>query len=81
VSNSNAMHSRTNPKLLGFALILAAILAFPACWVTSINPFYEEWSVDQPHEDPDLVFDQGLIGSWSKAEDKCVTLLAIEAKD
>ena len=33
MSNSNAMHSRTNPKLLGFALILAAILAFPACWV------------------------------------------------
>ena len=81
MSNSNAMHSRTNPKLLGFALILAAILAFPACWVTSINPLYEEWSVDQPQEDPDLVFDQGLIGSWSRAEDKCVTLLAIEAKD
>ena len=34
-----------------------------------------------PHADPDLVFDQSLIGSWSAANGKCTTLLTIASKD
>jgi|GEM_PF-2868202 len=68
-------------RLVGSVLPLAGLLFLSGCWVASINPLYEETSIDNLHKDPDLVFDQSLIGSWSATSDKCTTLLTIAAKD
>ncbi len=37
--------------------------------------------MDHSHPDPDVVFDQTLIGSWTTTDDKCPTLLTISAKE
>ena len=81
MSLSVAFFSRTFPRLAGLALILGALLVLPGCWVSSINPLYEERTMDHPQPDSDVVFDQTLIGSWTTTDDKCPALLTISAKD
>jgi hypothetical protein len=66
-------------KSAGITLILTALLVLPGCWVTSINGLYEDGFLSK--KDPDVVFDQSLIGSWTVIDDKCTTLLTIAAKD
>ncbi len=78
MSRSSAVGLRNTPRIAGVIAVLAGLLVLPACWVTSINPLYEQGGAGK---DPDLVFDQSLIGSWSKSDDKCTTLLMISAKD
>jgi hypothetical protein len=68
-------------KCARIALALAGLLVLPGCWVSSINPLYDEGTIDHPHDDSDVVFDQSLIGSWTATEGKCTTLLAIAASD
>jgi hypothetical protein len=60
-------------------LALTALLVLPGCWVTSINALYEDGFLSS--KDPDVVFDQSLIGSWSEIGDKCPAPLTITAKD
>jgi len=81
MSLSSVFLSRAFPRFTGIALILAVLLVLPGCWVSSINPLYEETTMDHPHPDPDVVFDQALIGSWTTTDDKCPALLTISAKD
>jgi hypothetical protein len=76
---SRVIRFRTLAKLAGVALALAGLLVLPGCWVTSINPLYEDGFLSS--KDPDVVFDQSLIGSWTDINDKCTTLLTIAAKD
>jgi hypothetical protein len=76
MSVSNVVRSGFIFKWTGICLALAALLMLSGCWVTSINPLYEEWS-----NDPDLVFDQSLVGSWIEVGDKCTAPLTITAKD
>jgi hypothetical protein len=59
------------------ALALATLLLLSGCWVTSINALYDDGTVDNPHDDPDVVFDQSLVGTWTATNDKCTTLLTI----
>ena len=77
----SGIFSRTISRTWRIGLVLAALLTLPSCWVTSINSLYEQGSLDNPHKDPDVVFDPSLIGSWSLTEGKCTTLLTIAAKD
>jgi len=73
--------SRTFRRFSGIALIFAALFVLPGCWVSSINPLYDEGTIDHPHNDPDVVLDQSLIGSWTATDGKCTTLLTIAARD
>jgi hypothetical protein len=68
---------RTLSRFSDTALILAALLVLPGCWVMSINPLYEEHLFG--HSDPDLTFDQNLVGSWWQPKEGC--LLKIAAAD
>jgi hypothetical protein len=61
-------------------LVLAASLALSGCWVTSINPLYEE-RMDNLHKDPDIVFAPSFIGSWIIPDDKCTAPLVITSAD
>jgi hypothetical protein len=70
---------RSLPKLAGIALAFACLLVLPGCWVTSINPLYEDGFLSS--KDSDVVFDQSLIGSWTDVGDKCAAPLTITAKD
>ncbi len=83
MSLSGIVRSRAIPRAIlrysAIALALAALLVLPGCWVTSINPLYEENVVSI--KDPDLVFDQRLIGSWIEVGDECNASLTITAKD
>lgn len=65
-------------RYVATVLALAGLLVLPGCWVTSINPLYEE---DISGKDPDVVFDQSLVGSWVEVGDKCPAPLTITAKD
>jgi hypothetical protein len=78
MSFSGIVRSGYIPKFQGMALAFAALLVLSGCWVTSINPLYEE---DLSGKDPDVVFDQNLIGSWIGVGDKCAAPLTITAKD
>jgi len=73
--------SRTLRRFSGSALILATLLVLPGCWVSSINALYDEGTIDNAHNDADVVFDQSLIGSWTAIDDKCTTVLTIAATD
>jgi hypothetical protein len=55
MSRSGVFRSRTIPRILGIALVLAALLGLSGCWVSSINPLYDEGTVDHPHNDSDVV--------------------------
>jgi len=77
MSLSGLIRSRCNLKIAGFVLALAELLMLPGCWVTSINPLYE----DVTPKDSDIVFENILIGSWTFTDDKCTTILTITAKD
>jgi hypothetical protein len=81
MSLSGVSCSRTFPRLAGLALIFAVLLVLPGCWVSSINPLYEETTIDHLHVVPDdMVLDPSLIGSWTTTDDKCPTQLTIAAK-
>jgi len=75
------VRSELIPKYLWIALALAALLALPGCWVTSINSLYEESTTDNPHADSDFVFEQSLVGSWVHTDEKCTTLLTIASQN
>jgi hypothetical protein len=74
------VRSKLIQKYLWIAFALAALWVLPGCWVTSINGLYEESTIDNPYTDPDLVFEQSLIGSWVHSDDKCTTLLTIASE-
>jgi hypothetical protein len=78
MSLSDIARSRAILKCSAIVLALAALLVLPGCWVTSIKPLYEE---GLSGKDPDVVFDQSLIGSWIEPGDKCTAPLTITAKD
>ena len=80
MSLSGLFCARTFPRLAGSALILAALLVLPGCWVASMNPLYDEGTWDHSHDDPDVVHDQSLVGSWSLTDKKCTTLLTFAAE-
>jgi hypothetical protein len=83
MSLSGIARSQAIPRAIlrysAIALALAALLVLPGCWVTSINPLYEDGFLSS--KDPDVVFDQSLIGSWIEVGDKCPAPLTITAKD
>jgi hypothetical protein len=78
MSFSGIVRSRAILRYAAIALALAGLLVLPGCWVTSINPLYDE---DFSSKDPDVVFDQSLIGSWIEVGDKCSSPTTITAKD
>jgi hypothetical protein len=79
MSDSGLTYPYSTPKPVEIVLILTGLLMLSGCWVSSINPLYEEWSISHPVEDHDVVFDESLIGSWSLTQDKCTTQLVIAA--
>lgn len=58
-------------------LVLAALLILPGCWIYSVEPLYEEHPFSKP--DPDLSFDQSLVGSWGSVVDGCQWTLTVTA--
>ncbi len=77
MSLSSSFFSRISPELVGLLAILAALVALSGCWVSSINPLYDEGTWDHAHKDPDVVLDQSLIGFWSLTDKKCTTVLVV----
>lgn len=79
--NSRLVRSCFSAKMVGIAFLLVGLVALSGCWVTSINPLYDEGSLENAHNDPDEAFDQSLIGSWTEINGKCTTLLTITAEN
>jgi hypothetical protein len=69
------IRTRVHFKGVGIFLIIAGLLALPACSVMSIHPLYEDVSP----RDPDIVIDKDLAGSWSLTDEKCTTILTVAA--
>jgi hypothetical protein len=67
---------RAFAKFVWFTFALPCFVALTGCWVTSINPLYEDG------KDPDVVVESGLVGTWSLTdEDQCATTLTIAIKN
>jgi hypothetical protein len=60
-------------QIAGTFLVLVSLIVLPGCWVYSLNPLYDT-SVSR---DPDLVFDQSLIGTWSHLDGSCQWTLTV----
>ena len=60
-------------------LALAGLFVLPGCWVYSVEPLYEE---NLGHPDPDLTFDQTLVGSWLNmdTDNDCLWTLVVAAE-
>lgn len=59
-------------------VLLASLLALPGCWVSSVNGL-DEGRLFRP--DPDITFDDSLIGTWRVTEESCTTVLTISGSD
>src|SRR5580700_2290148 len=77
MSFSGVVRSGYVLKCAWIALALAGLLVLSGCWVSSINPLYDEGTWDHPHKDPDVVLDRGLIGFWTVTDKKCATVLTV----
>lgn len=60
-------------RIAPFVCLLAALLMLPSCWTFSTNSLFDGAA------DPDLVFDQSLVGTWSVVRDNCELTLTMEA--
>ncbi|MGA2743974.1 MAG: hypothetical protein ABSE44_04695 [Candidatus Sulfotelmatobacter sp.] len=62
-------------RIAAVILALSSLLALTGCWIFSIRPL-----LDGP-SDPDLIFDQNLVGAWSlsRVAENCQWTLTIEA--
>jgi len=67
---------RRIPRFALLILALASLLVLPSCWVYSIEPLYEK---GLSHADPDLIFDQSLVGAWTQLDNDCLWILTITA--
>jgi len=78
MSFSGVISSRFVSRLAGPVLIVVGLLGLSSCWVYSVEPLYEERSASP---DPDLTFDQTLVGSWGQADEDCIWILTISAEE
>jgi hypothetical protein len=69
-----AVHASQLFKSFLAILILGSLLSLTGCWVYSVQPLYEE---NATPPDPDLTFDQSLLGSWIQTEKECAWNLTI----
>lgn len=69
--------SRVISRIAAGALALASLLMLSGCWVFSMNPLYEDKLFAKP--DPDLTFDQTLVGSWWIADKDCPWIVTVAA--
>jgi hypothetical protein len=60
-------------RLVGILVALASLLVLPGCWVYSLNPLYDTGIA----RDPDVVFDQALIGAWGRLDGSCQWTLTV----
>jgi len=61
-------------KLFLAILVVGWLLTLTGCWVYSVEPLYEK---NAARPDPDLTFDQNLLGSWIQSEKDCPWILAV----
>jgi hypothetical protein len=80
MSLSEVIPSRFIPRILSILLMVAVLVALPACWVFSVEPFYEEEGFSS-HPDPDLIFDPTLMGSWGQLDNDCLWILTISGDE
>jgi hypothetical protein len=60
-------------RIAAVALVLFALLMLSGCWMFSIRPLF-----DGPN-DPDLTFDQNLVGAWGNVVEGCQWTLTVAA--
>jgi hypothetical protein len=68
---------RFTSRIAAAILACAGLLVLPGCWVYSVNPLYENKFLAKL--DPDLTFDQTLVGSWWIADKDCPWIVTIAA--
>lgn len=72
--------SRICLRVLMLVATTVSIVALSGCWVSSINPLYEDELFSKP--DPDIVLDPRFEGTWSfKQDEDCLGVLTITAKE
>lgn len=67
---------RSGNRVVEMVLVLAGLLALPACWVKSIHGLREGGLFGL---DKDQTFDASLLGTWKATVDECSITLGITA--
>jgi hypothetical protein len=67
------IRSRRNLQIAATAVALCALLLLPACWTFSLEPLFDGPS------DPDLIFDQNLVGAWGDIAEGCQWAPTVQA--
>jgi hypothetical protein len=70
---SSRIHSARAMRIAAIALALSTLLMMPGCWMFSIRPLFDGPS------DPDLTFDQNLVGAWGHVAEGCQWTLSFAA--
>lgn len=60
-------------RVAAIAVALLAVLLMSGCWTFSLQPLFDGGS------DPDLIFDESLVGSWTHVAEGCHWILTVQA--
>jgi len=72
----SAIRNRIFPLKCFLAILVVGplLLVLTGCWVYSVEPLYE---ANASHPDPNLTFDQRLLGSWTQTGEGCTRILTM----
>ena len=75
MSISGFARSGVVPRILVIGAVFTCVVLMSGCPVKSIN------GLDEGGNDPDIVFDARLVGTWPDAHEKCSSTLTITAHE
>jgi len=73
MAHAARIYSGQAVRIVAIIFSFSSLLLLTGCWTFSIRPLYDGPS------DPDLTFDQSLVGAWNHVDEDCQWTLTIEA--
>ncbi|MFZ0772645.1 MAG: hypothetical protein WCA49_21380 [Candidatus Sulfotelmatobacter sp.] len=75
MSISGLVRSGIVPRIVAIGFVLACLVLMSGCPVKSLN------GLDEGGNDPDIVLDARLVGTWPSVGEKCTSTLTITAHE
>ncbi|MGA7926643.1 MAG: hypothetical protein WCA20_11640 [Candidatus Sulfotelmatobacter sp.] len=70
---SSYIHSVRALRIAAITVALFSLLMMSGCWMFSLQPLFDGGS------DPDLIFDESLVGAWGHEAEGCQWTLTVQA--
>jgi hypothetical protein len=75
MSVSALVRSRVSARIVAIGSVFACLILLSGCPVKSLN------GLDEVSNDPDMVYDARLVGTWPDVHEKCTSTLTITAHE